>query len=168
MFGAAQDFISIVLFGEISEAGKLSAAQVVDLNEACLDAVKERPEVYNAGGHDTEALDDLSANDYWPGGVDGVGGMRGAIDVRYLGDDGCDDTDDGFSDNSWKKARWRYIRRAIKKTSIFVFFRVATLSRRTIIEGRMTSMISVRPLTMATKYAQDVCKGFLSSGMSRR
>ena len=45
----------------------------------------------------------------------------------------------------------------MKKASRIAFFLVATLSRITIIEGRMTNVISVRPLTMATKYAQDVC-----------
>ena len=164
----APETLLILLFGAVAEAEKLSAAQVVDLDEAGLDAVKGRFEVYNAGGHDTEALDDLGANGYRPGGVDWVGSMRGTIEVCYLGDDGCDDTNDGFSDGVWKSVRGRYIRRAMKKTSRIVFFLVATLSRRTIIEGRITNIISVRPLTMATKYAQDVCYGCFSSGMSRR
>ena len=122
----AQDSLLTSLFGVVAEAGKLSAAQVVDLDEAGLDAVKERSEVYNAGGHDTETLNDLGANDYGPGGVDGVGGMRGSIDVCYLGDDGCDDTRDEFSDGVWKNARWRYIRRAMKKTSRITFLLLAT------------------------------------------
>lgn len=164
----AQDSLLNLLFGVVAEARKLPAPHVVDLDEAGLDAVKERFEVYNAGGHDTEALDNFGANGYGPGGVGGVGVMRGTIEVCYLEDDGCDDTNDGFSDGVWKNARWRYIRRAMKKTSRIGFFLVATLSRRTIIEGRITNVISVRPLTMATKYAQDNCFGWFSSGMSRR
>ena len=146
----------ILLFGAVAEAGDLFAAQVVDLDEAGLDAVQEWFEVYNAGGHGTEALDDLGANGYGPGGVDWVGGMRGTIEVSYLGDDGCDDANDGFSDGVWKSARRRYMRRAMKKNSRTAFFLVATLSRRRIIEGRTTNIISVRPLRIATKYAQDV------------
>ena len=95
----------LLLSEPVAEAGKLSAAQVVDLDEAGLDAVKERFEVYNAGGHDTEALDDLGANDYGPGRVGGVGGMRGTIKVCYLGYDGYDDTSDGFSDGVWKQCK---------------------------------------------------------------
>ena len=155
----------ILLFGTVTEAGKLSAAQVVDLDEASLDAVKERSEVYNAGGHDTEALDDLGANGYRPAGMGGVGSMRGTIEVYYLEDDGGDDASEGISDRSKENARWKYIRRAMKKTSSTTFFLFATLSRRTIIEGRMTNVRSVKQLTMAMKYAQEICLGYLSSGV---
>ena len=164
----APEILSILLFGAVAEAGNLSAAQVVDLDEAGLDAVKERFEVDNAGGRGTEALDDLGADGYGPGRVDWVGGVRGTIEVSDLGDDGCDDTVDGFSDCVWNCVRWRYIRRTMKKNSRTAFFLVAIWSRRTIIEGRITNIISVRPLRIATKYAQDVYYRCFSSGMSRR
>ena len=51
----------------------------------------------------------------------------------------------------------------MKKISRTAFFLVMTLSRRTIIEGRMTNAISVRPLTTAMKYAQDVCFEYSSA-----
>ena len=150
-----------MLFGVVTEARELFAAQIVDLDEAGLDTVNKRSEVYNAGGHDTETLDDLGADNYGPGRMDGVGCMGGTIEVCDLGDDGCDDPKNAFSDSGWNNARWTYIRRARKKTSRMTFLLAATLSRRTIIEGRMTNVISVRPLKMAMKYAQDVCfKGF--------
>ena len=92
------------MFGVVAEAGELFAAQIVDLNEAGLDTVNERSEVYYAGGHDTETLDDLGADDYGPGGMDRVGCMGGTIEVFYLGDDGCDDTNNGLSNRVWNNA----------------------------------------------------------------
>ena len=82
----------------VAQTGELSAAHVVDLDETGLDTVKKRSEVYNAGGHDTETLDDLGANDYGPGGVDIIGGMGGTVEVYYLRDDGRDDTDNWLSE----------------------------------------------------------------------
>jgi len=42
-------------------------------------------------------LDDLGAEGYGPGGKGGVACVRGAIEVCYLEDDGCDDTGGGLS-----------------------------------------------------------------------
>ena len=127
------------------------------MDEAGLEAVEKRSEVHDAGGHDTEALDDLRTNGYGPGGVGGVGAMGGTTEVKYLRDDGCDNTSNGFSDGVRKNVRWRrYIRRVMKKANRTTFFLAATLSRRTIVDGRITNVTSVRPLTMATKYAQEV------------
>jgi len=47
----------------------------------------------------------------------------------------------------------------MKKISRIAFLLGATLSRRMIIDGRMINATSVRPLTMATKFAQEVCLG---------
>lgn len=78
--------------GVVAEARQLLAAQIGYLDEAGSEAVEERPEVYDAAGEDAEALDDLGADGYGPGGVNGVGCLRGAIDVYHLDNDCCDDT----------------------------------------------------------------------------
>lgn len=59
--------------GVVAEARQLLAAQIGYLDEAGLEAVEERPEVYDAADEDAETLDDLDADGYGPGGVNGVG-----------------------------------------------------------------------------------------------
>lgn len=52
----------------------------------------------------------------------------------------------------------------MKKASRTAFLLGATLSRRMIIDGRTVNATSVRPLTMATKFAQEVCLWVFNSG----